>query len=251
MPFALKKRGLYEPGSSKPFKVSRSGIELFLECPRCFYINHRFGIRRPAGPPFRLNSLVDQLLKKEFDFHRAVKSAHPLMTAYGIDAIPFQHPSLNDWRENFKGVQTLHIATNLLVAGAVDDLWINPKGEVIVVDYKATAKNGEVNIDADWQKSYKRQIEVYQWLVRRQALDVSDTGYFVYCNGRDAHAFDKRIEFDVKLIPYKGNDNWVEVALVRLKACLNAEAVPLASGSCEYCGYAEARASADLASATN
>jgi hypothetical protein len=75
----------------------------------------------------------------------------------------------------------------------------HPAGEVIVVDYKATAKDGEVNIDADWQMAYKRQMEIYQWLVRGQNLTVSDTGYFVYCNGQDAEAFDSRIEFAVKL----------------------------------------------------
>ena len=41
--FAIKLRGLFDPASNKPFKVSRSGIELYLECPRCFFINHRFG----------------------------------------------------------------------------------------------------------------------------------------------------------------------------------------------------------------
>jgi ATP-dependent exoDNAse (exonuclease V) beta subunit len=84
-----------------------------------------------------------------------------------------------------------HTPTNLIVTGAVDDLWLNPAGEIIVVDYKATAKNGEVNIDADWQMAYKRQMEVYQWLVRRH----------VYCNGQDAEAFDGRIEFSVKVLP--------------------------------------------------
>jgi hypothetical protein len=50
-PFAIKSRGLFDPASNKPFKVGRSGIELYLECPRCFFINHRLGIRRPSGPP--------------------------------------------------------------------------------------------------------------------------------------------------------------------------------------------------------
>jgi hypothetical protein len=44
--FAIKSRGLFDPASNKPFKVSQSGIELYLECPRCFFINHRLGIRR-------------------------------------------------------------------------------------------------------------------------------------------------------------------------------------------------------------
>ena len=241
-PFAVKSRGLFDPKSGKPFKVSRSGIELYLECPRCFYLNHRCGIRRPSGPPFNINSLVDRLLKKEFDVHRSNGSTHPLMHQYGINAVPFQHPQIDEWRENFKGVQVHHEPTNLIVTGAVDDLWINPAGEIIVVDYKATAKAGEVNIGADWQMAYKRQMEVYQWLVRRQDLTVSDTGYFVYCNGQDAEAFDGRIEFAVKLLPYTGSDDWVEGVLSALKGCLLSDEIPNKPPDCEFCGYAVARA---------
>lgn len=240
--FATKSRGLFDPASNKPFKVSRSGIELFLECPRCFYINHRLGICRPSGPPFSINSLVDKLLKKEFDVHRAKNTTHPLMKKYGVDAVPFQHPQIEEWRENFKGVQVNYAPTNLIVTGAIDDLWRSPAGEVMVVDYKATAKAGEVNIDAEWQTSYKRQIEVYQWLVRKQGLTVSDTGYFVYCNGQDAEAFDGRIEFSIRVLPYTGSDKWVDGALTELKACLMSDDIPKQPADCEFCGYALARA---------
>lgn len=244
--FVTKSRGLFDKATDKPFKVSRSGIELFVECPRCFYINHRLGIRRPAGFPFNINKLVDTLLKKEFDVHRDKGTAHPLMKTYGVDAVPYQHPDISTWRENFVGVQSLHEPTNLLVTGAVDDLWIDPEGQIMVVDYKATAKNGEVTIDADWQDGYKRQMEVYQWLVRRQGLSVSDTGYFVYCNGLDAEAFDGKIEFSVKLLPYTGSDSWVETTLGHLKACLDSDDLPAITPDCEYCGYAAERARTDL-----
>jgi hypothetical protein len=244
--FSIKSRGLFDPKADKPFKVSRSGIELYLECPRCFYLNHRHGIRRPSGPPFNINSLVDRLLKREFDVHRVNATSHPLMQRYGVNAVPFQHPQINEWRENFKGVRFHHAPTNLIITGAVDDLWVNPVGEVIVVDYKATAKNGEVTIDADWQMAYKRQMEVYQWLVRRQGLTVSDKGYFVYCNGLDAEAFDGRIEFSVKLLPYTGTDYWIEDALGALKRCLMSDEIPNKSSDCEFCGYAAARAETEL-----
>lgn len=241
--FKVKGRGLYKPEDDKPFKVSRSGIELFVECPCCFYLNNRIGIRRPSGPPFNINKAVDTLLKKEFDVHRAGKTAHPYMKQYRIDAVPFQHEMMDEWRENFKGVRYVHEKTNLLITGAVDDLWENKGGELIVVDYKATSKNEEVNLDAEWQMSYKRQMEVYQWLLRQLGFRVSNTGYFVYCNGKaDAEAFDGRIEFDIALLPYEGNDGWIEDTLVRLKECLDSPQKPKPSSDCEFCGYAIARA---------
>jgi len=234
-------RNLFEPGSEKPFRLSRSKLESFMNCPRCFYMDRRLGVGQPPGFPFNLNSAVDLLLKKEFDGYREKQEPHPLMVASGIDAVPFAHESMDIWRENFKGVSTLHEETNLHVFGAVDDLWINPVGEVIVVDYKATSKNGEITLDADWQDGYKRQMEIYQWLVRRQGLNVSDTGYFVYCNGRrDKPSFNGRLEFDVRVIPYTGNDDWVEGCVHAAHQCLCGDEIPAADSECDYCRYREA-----------
>src|SRR5690606_33811441 len=113
--------------------------------------------------------------KKEFDVHRQNGTPHPLMKAYGIDALPFVHEELDKWRENFKGVRYLHEPTGMTISGAVDDVWVNPKGELIVVDYKATAKNGEITeLDKDWHDGYKRQMEVYQYLLRKKGFKVND-----------------------------------------------------------------------------
>jgi hypothetical protein len=211
-----RRRNLYEPGSAKPFKISRSKIDRFVECPRCFYIDRRLGTDRPPGFPFNINSAVDTLLKTEFDVHRSEGSQHPLQAAYGIDAIPAAHANIDVWRENFKGVQHLHEPTNLIITGAIDDLWIDGDGSYIVVDYKATAKKEPVtSMEAAWMDGYKRQMEIYQWLLRRNGLDVSDTGYFVYCTGRpDA-----------------------EATIVALHACLNQPEIPQASWRCDYCAF--------------
>jgi CRISPR/Cas system-associated exonuclease Cas4 (RecB family) len=237
-----KIRGLYDPNSTELFKLSRSKIDLFLNCPRCFYYDRRLGVGRPSGYPFALNSAVDTLLKQEFDVYRAKGEKHPLIEKYGVDARPAPHKDLDKWRHNFTGVQYLHRPTNLLIFGAIDDLWQNSEGEYIVVDYKATAKDKEIiELDEEWQEGYKRQMEIYQWLLRQNGYEVSDTGYFVYCNGiKDAEAFDKKLEFRVNLIPYKGDDSWIEKTIFEIHKCLNGDKIPEDSPDCDYCSYIEA-----------
>ncbi len=237
----------YDPKRRNYFTLSRGKLDLFLECPRCFYLDNRLGLKRPEGFPFNLNRAVDALLKKEFDIHRAAGKPHPLMKKYGIDAIPLRHEKIEEWRDSMKrGVQVWHEPTGLIVRGGIDDVWVNPQGELIVVDYKATAKDEEVTLDKDWQISYKRQMEVYQWLFRQNGFKVADTGYFVYVNGRtDLEAFDGRLEFDVKIIPYKGDDSWVEGAILAAQKCLAAETIPAASKDCDYCRYVAARREAE------
>jgi len=93
-------RNLYNPSSKEPFNLSRSKIDLFLECPRCFYFDRRLGVARPPGYPFALNSAVDKLLKLEFDPHRVNGTQHPLIEKYGVDAKPVAHEKLDDWMRN-------------------------------------------------------------------------------------------------------------------------------------------------------
>jgi hypothetical protein len=223
----------------RQWKLSRSKIDLFLECPRCFYLDNKLGVKRVPGFPFALNSAVDYLLKQEFDAHRVKGEQHPLQQEYGLKARPAAHPELDEWRRNFGGIRYQHQPTGFLVSGAIDDLWISDEGEYIVVDYKATAKEEAVKeLDKGWQDGYKRQMEVYQWLLRGNGLRVSNTGYFVYCTGKlDRQAFDKKIEFDVNLIPYTGSDAWIEGVLGKIKACLESAEVPRANANCDHCIY--------------
>lgn len=223
------------------FRLSRSKIGLFMECPRCFYVDNKLGTARPPGFPFNLNSAVDALLKKEFDIHRANGNPHPLMEAYGIKAVPFSHAKLDIWRENFKGIEYRHPETGLLVCGAVDDVWQDEDGKLIIVDYKSTSKDTKIEaLDQDWHDGYKRQMETYQWLFRKNGFDVSDRGYFVYANAsKDREAFDAKLEFDVTLIPYDGNASWIDGVLLDLHACLESDDIPVPSLDCDYCRYRE------------
>jgi CRISPR/Cas system-associated exonuclease Cas4 (RecB family) len=237
----------YKPGQSAMYKVSRSKIELYMQCPRCFWLDARLKITRPNSPPFNINKTIDELFKKEFDVHRAAGTQHPIMATNELNGVvPYQHKEMDTWRHTFTGVVAQHAATNLHVFGAVDDIWVNDAGELIVVDYKATSKDKDVSINSDWQISYKRQMEVYQWLLRQNGFAVSDTGYFVYTNARmDLDGFGDKLEFRTKLIPYTGNDEWVEPTLHEMKACMDGDMPPVGvsimGGPCEFCDYARRR----------
>ncbi|MDD5606444.1 MAG: PD-(D/E)XK nuclease family protein [Candidatus Pacebacteria bacterium] len=234
-----RKYNLFNPQSKEPFKLSRTKIDLFLKCPFCFYLDCRLGVSQPPGYPFSLNSAVDRLLKKEFDYYREKQTPHPLMQKNKIKAVPFFHEKLSEWQDSLRsGIQYLHPLTNFLIRGGVDDIWINSDQELLIVDYKATAKNSQVDIDQDWQISYNRQMEIYQWLFRQNGFKVNETGYFVYCNGiTDKDFFNQKLEFDISVIPYKGSDDWVEKTIIKAKECLMSNNVPEASPECDFCLY--------------
>ncbi len=213
-------------------KLSRSKLELLFECPRCFWFYAGKGIARPFGAPYTINNAVDFLLKQEFDVHRKNGTAHYLIEREGIDAIPYMHADIDKWRNTFTGIQYLHPETDLLVFGAVDDIWIDSKGNLIVVDYKASgAKEGEL------YDSYKRQMEIYQWILRQNGFKVQDRGYFVYCRVNKDNGFAKgNLSFDIKIQPYDGDSSWVEDKVLEAKKILDGE-VPTPATNCGYCLY--------------
>jgi len=232
------KKILFDPLSKEPFKLSRSKIDLFSKCPRCFYLDRRLGVSQPSMPGFSLNSAVDHLLKKEFDIHRAKEASHPLMIHYGLNFVPFNDERIDDWRNNKRGIRYLHEPTNFLVFGAIDDVWIDGNKKLYIVDYKSTSTQEEITLDGEYKESYKRQMEVYQWLFRKNGFDVSSTGYFVYCNGKkDREAFDGKLEFSVEIIPYQADDSWVEPTIIKIKKVLDSEEIPHPNPVCEYCNY--------------
>ena len=246
MAAGIRSRNLFDPGSPKPYKLSRSRLENFVKCPRCFYLDRRLGVDQPEGYPFNLNLAVDLLLKKEFDRYRRLKQPHPLMETEGLDAVPFNHEKMDEWRENFKGIQVLHEPTNLLIQGAVDDLWARPDGTLMVVDYKATSSEKEVTLDGEWKGGWKRQMEIYQWMLRRLGFKVADTGYFVSANGRrDPEAFNGQLLFTITLLPYQAEAGWVEAKIIEAHRCLKADRIPEASPTCSYCLYRKAALSVE------
>jgi RecB family exonuclease len=164
------------------------------------------------------------------------------MKTYGLDAVPFAHAQMDEWRDSLRGGVVCQHETGLTVCGGVDDIWVTPKDELIVVDYKATSKDGKIeSLDEEWHNGYKRQIEVYQWLLRRNGFTVSDTGYWVYANAsKGAKAFDGKLEFELTLVPHKGDDSWVEGTLQAIKQTLESNDLPEPAGDCDYCRYREA-----------
>jgi len=192
-------------------------------------------------PGWALNSAVDILLKNEFDLLRKKGQSHELMKQYKIDAIPFSHPDLPEWRDDvwrFKGASIIHKPTNLEICGIIDDVWINKKEELIIVDYKATSTSKEISLEDEYKQMFKKQIEIYQWIFRQMGFKVNDTGYFVYANAaKNRPKFDARLEFELQIIPHKGDDSWVEPTIFEIKKCLDSDKIPNSNSNCEFCEY--------------
>ena len=225
------------------WKLSRSKIDFFFECPRCFYLDNKLGTKRPGFPSFNLNIAVDELFKKEFDVHRKAGTPHPIMTKYQIAAVPFVHKQMDTWRDPFVGITHKHEPTGLVVSGGVDDIWVKPDGTLIIVDYKSTSKDGKIEKlgDSPWEKQYSRQLGVYRWLLEKNGFTVAQTGYLVYANAdKSLDGFDDKLIFETTLVAVETDVSWIDGTLSEIKANLDSDQLPPIGASCEFCPYREA-----------
>ncbi|MCM8797651.1 MAG: PD-(D/E)XK nuclease family protein [Candidatus Omnitrophica bacterium] len=190
------------------------------------------GVKRPPSAPYTINSAIDGLLKQEFDVCRENGTAHYLIKKYNIDAIPYKCDQIAAWRHNFTGVQFHHKATDFLVYGAVDDVWVNPAGELIVVDYKATGANQH-----QIYPEYKKQLEIYCWLLQQNGYKVSRTGYFLFAQVNKNGGFaEGKLSFDLFLEPLEWDSSWVEKAIIDAKSTIDG-VIPQANQECIYCKF--------------
>jgi hypothetical protein len=243
--FCMAKAKLYVPGDTEPFRLSRSKIEEFVRCPRCFVLGVKHGVKKPGGVPFTLNVAVDNQMKKEFDIYRDKQEVHPIVAAAGLDLVPFKHPDMDLWRNNFKGVSHRTEDGRFEIYGAVDDIWVDSKGVLYVVDYKATGRQQAVTElgTGGFYDGYRRQMEIYQWLLRGNGFEVSNTGYWVYVTAtQKQNTFENALHFESNLVAYEGNDNWIEGTLDSIYTNLNEPEVAGPGQDCDVCQFFDQRA---------
>ncbi|MDC1484114.1 PD-(D/E)XK nuclease family protein [Gammaproteobacteria bacterium] len=226
-------------------KLSRFAVETSMKCERCFHLQYKHKISLPSFP-FTLNLAVDNLCKNEFDSYRAKGEPHPIFIEHGIDAVPYAHPEIDNWRNNFRGAYYEDPKKGFKFGGAVDDLWLKPDGKLIIADVKATAKNifdwEDTYSKYDYAKGYQRQLEMYQWVYRKLGFDVADEAYLVYFNGKkNEPMFYQQLSFDLHVIKLECNDIWVEDAIIHARSLLMQDELPSSSESCEKCNYLKKR----------
>ena len=226
-------------------RLSRATVEKYINCPRCCVLDKKHKIK-PPSLPFTLNIAVDNLCKNEFDYYRKIKEPHPLFNEHNIDAIPFDHEKLDDWRNNFKGIRFKSLEHNFDFGGAVDDIWQKKNGELIIVDVKATSKNTFDWFDTfnkyEFAKAYKRQLEMYQWLFKKNGFKVADEAYLLYFNGKkNEKFFNNQLNFDAHFIKVDCSCSWVERKVIETVNLLRSDTFPKSALNCEYCNYLKKR----------
>lgn len=216
-------------------KISRSGLKLFLECPRCFWLDVRHKIKRPPGYPYTLSAAVDYMVKREFDGYRQKGELPPVLINAGInDAKLYNGDNFPDWRNNFKGVSYFDEGLNAILYGAVDDVLEFSDGSLAVIDYKSSGSK-EITIYDDYQK----QMDVYSWILKQNGYEMYPSAFFVFYQvQKDENIFNNVLRFKEQVKQVKVNMEWVGVAFEGAVELARQDLPPSESGNKnKHCGH--------------
>lgn len=233
------------------FQLSRTRVAgEFMNCPCCFVIRAKEGAQNFPFPTFRVNIAADQRLKKIFDIFRKAGVPAPISKKAGRPLIPFDHPKMEDWRDPLEGgLKWQDPVTQCVVQGAPDDIWQDPEtGLLHVVEYKSTYRTDDPQLVGSAMEAYMRQVEFYQFLLRKNGFKVSDRAFVLFVNANPHADLEKEV-FDPTgsfyhmphhppvLRSFLGNTEWIPEALQEINQLLRQEELPPHSSGCDHARF--------------
>jgi len=145
-------------------KLSPSSLNLFKDCPRCFWLHFVKKVRRPAGIFPSLPSGMDKVLKEYFDRFMEKGELPPALSKLKGVKLFDDVELLKVWRTNLRGIQWTDKKGNLL-RGAVDNILVKGK-KLIVLDYKTRG----YPLKEDTAAHYQNQMNLYNFLLQKTAI---------------------------------------------------------------------------------
>lgn len=214
-------------------KLSRAQLQLFVDCPRCFWLRNRFDVKPPKGYPLALNIAMDLLLKAEFDEFRAAGTPHPILTDNKVEAKLFSDmEKLREWRNNFQGLRWTDPKSGHTLFGAVDDILEFPDDSLAVLDYKSSGAR-EVRI----YDSYQLQMDVYTFLMQRLGYRMAPKAYFAFFIAVKDDGFKGRLPFRAQLVEVTPQPDRVHQLFKDAIAIVQSEQVPASGAECDVCRW--------------
>lgn len=213
-------------------QLSPSALNIFLECPRCFWFEYRAEVRRPRGLFPSLPGGMDILIKKYFDRYRAVGKIPPELEGKVVGGLFADSEVLSKWRSWRSGLSFYDKETNAVLVGALDDCLVH-EGCYIPVDYKT---RGFDLAEGD-EHHYQNQLNCYSFLLTATKLPQPNFAYLLYYIPKEVSERGQvRFEITVKKVATNPED--ALTTFRRAVSAINEPSPPTRNSSCAYCLWA-------------
>lgn len=204
-----------------------SGLSLFLECARCFWLHYNKNVHRPRGIFPSLPGGMDLVIKEYFDRYRG---SLPRELVGKVEGVLLDDLSLlRRWRNWRTGMEFQDKKRNAILFGALDDcLFVD--GTYAPLDYKT---KGSAPRDGDGERYYQTQLDVYALLLEKNNFPATDFAYLIYYFPQSVgeHGI---VRFHVHPVKVRTSPDRGRRIFAAAVDCLKG-ALPKHHSSCEYC----------------
>lgn len=213
-----------------PIRLSATtGLNLFRECPRCFWLHHNKGIHRPQGIFPSLPGGMDRVIKLYFDQYRG--SLPPELEGKVEGSLVSDISLLNRWRYWRTGLSYHDTSLGATLSGALDDCLTN--GTLyIALDYKT---KGSAPKAGDSEKYYQTQLDTYTFLLEANGYPAADHAYVVYYHPKTVLR-DGVVHFHVEPVKVATNANRARTLFEDAVKFLRGP-VPAHHSTCDWCTW--------------
>ncbi|OGL87340.1 hypothetical protein A3I40_04005 [Candidatus Uhrbacteria bacterium RIFCSPLOWO2_02_FULL_48_12] len=227
---ASASRGAAKDEGSKPLRLSpTSGLNLYNDCPRCFWLHYNGRVPRPRGIFPSLPGGMDLVIKDYFDEYRG---ALPPELQGRIKGDLMKDVNLmNQWRNWRTGLEYFDKQRNAVLFGALDECLVHD-GKYVPLDYKT---RGSAPNDGDSERYYQTQLDAYALMLEANGYPVADFAYLVYYYPKRVGEHGA-VSFNIQPIELSLDANRAKDTFEKAVDSLQ-KPLPNHQENCEYCSW--------------
>ncbi len=213
-------------------RLSPSSLSIFLQCPRCFWLDRVKLIKRPRGIFPSLPGGMDRVIKTYFDGFRSKKALPPELRSREFPGIRlFEDQARLDLWRNWKTGPVFQDEDGSILTGALDDLLVHD-GLYVPFDYKT---KGSTTTQDEATRYYQNQLDCYALLLDKNGMKTADYACLLYFSPLSAGE-GGRLQFEVQPIKIGVDPGRALAVFHKAVALLKKSAMP-PCGACEYCEW--------------
>lgn len=212
------------------WSLSPSGLYNFIGCPSCFWMDQHVG--RAPILPLRLNDAMDAKLKSRYDSFRKKGLMPPeIADMKGLKLYP-DLEQLDLWREKKSELQFENKKDGYVLAGKIDELFVNRKGEFVIADYKSSGDEPK----PEKLNYYLLQLHGYSLMFLKKGFKVANKAYLLNYYPKTRTSPSMSVELACKVIEAKLDIPEFEKTLRQIVKFLNKD-YPKANKECRMCAF--------------
>jgi len=199
--------------------LSPSKLNLLEECPRCFWLDVRKGVRRPQGLMASIVIKIDSIIKKYFDKYEQRGELPPIIRGQVRGRLPSGMP------------KTLYYDYGeVRLMGRPDEFLELDDGCIVPFDHKTKSKEPE-----EVHNAYLLQMDVYSFLLMVKGYKTTDKAYLAYYYPCDCDVHDG-LDVNCKVVEVRTSFDRAKRVIDKAVRVLEGD-IPKPSSECEFCRW--------------